>query len=68
MIPGNRFIFETFARSSEVVVICRSGDDSSDEAWQDWVPEAVRVVPSMEHITGNGEPCPALQRLVEDDG
>ena len=68
MIPGNRFIFETFARSSEAVVICRSGDDSGPETWHDWVPEGVRVVTSEEYISGNGESCPALQRLVEDEG
>lgn len=67
MIPGNRFLFETFARSSEAVVICRSGDDSGPETWRDWVPEGIRVVTSEEHITGNGESCPALQRLVEDE-
>jgi len=68
MIPGNRFLFETFARSSEAVVICRSGDDSDPETWRDWVPEGIRVVTSEEYITGNGESCPALRRLVEDEG
>jgi len=67
MIPSNRFFFETFARSSEAVVICRSGDNGGPEAWRDWVPEGVRVVASEESISGNGEHCPALQRLVEDE-
>jgi len=68
MTPGNRFFFETFARSSEAVVICQSGDNGGPEAWRDWVPEGVRVVASEESIAGNGEHCPALQRLVEDEG
>jgi len=68
MTPNNRFFFETFARSSEAVVICRSGDNTGPEAWRDWVPEGVRVVVSEESVAGNPEHCPALERLVEDEG
>jgi len=68
MKPSNRFFFETFAWSSETVVICQSGESSGAEPWRDWVPEGVRVVVSEESVAGNPVNCPALQRLVEDDG
>jgi ABC-type sulfate transport system substrate-binding protein len=68
MTPENRFLFETFARSSETVIICRSGETGDFEAWRDWVPEGVRVVESKESVAGNPVHCPALRRLVEDEG
>jgi hypothetical protein len=68
MTSENRFLFETFARSSETVIICRSGETGEFETRHDWVPEGVRVVESEESVAGNPVNCPALQRLVEDEG
>ncbi|MCP4898053.1 MAG: hypothetical protein GY906_13865 [bacterium] len=66
MSEKNKFAFESFARSAELVLICRKNYNKLADDWAKRVPYRVRCVIAGDESEHEEGVCTALQVLVEE--